>query len=538
MTLRMFDDSVASQKHLTGSVCIVGAGVAGLIAATRLARKNKALRVVVVESGLTHADPAISALNNIDNPSNNYTRATEARCRGLGGTSLLWAGKLLPLSRHDTDPRPYIELPGWPFDIAELAPYQRELESLMRVDREPLEESITEHLDPRSLLSRNNPDFCLRWPKRPSSKNHNLAYVLRRDIETLDNLDVWLSATASGFDVDMSSGKIRSLTITNHSRRSVKVLAHEYLIAAGTLESTRLLLLADRHANHLISRESDALGRYFNDHFGLESATLCPLDHALTNRMLSDRLPYTTLRHLHFELRPAVQERHRIGSAYFDIAVELPDSSSLAGCKRLSQSFKRADFKFPYSDMKTIFRDSPSLFKTMHWHYLRKQKYWHPNARLRLKIWVEQLPRRNNRILLSERLDALQMPLLKLEMNKTDAEELTFRTMVETVDRYWSASFAHACRLQWRREVSDPTLRIVDIAGDQAHPAGSTRMGNNPADSVIDSRLKVHRIPNLSVASASAFPSSGSANPTFTIMQLAMRASDALQRRLSTNAAS
>jgi choline dehydrogenase-like flavoprotein len=68
----------------------------------------------------------------------------------------------------------------------------------------------------------------------------------------------------------------------------------------------------------------------------------------------------------------------------------------------------------------------------------------------------------------------------------------------------------------------------VDSATDRAHPAGSTRMGINPLDSVVDPRLRVHRIPNLSVASASVFPSSGSANPTLTVMLLAMRAAETL----------
>jgi choline dehydrogenase-like flavoprotein len=57
-------------------------------------------------------------------------------------------------------------------------------------------------------------------------------------------------------------------------------------------------------------------------------------------------------------------------------------------------------------------------------------------------------------------------------------------------------------------------------------------MGDDPATSVVDRQLRVHAISNLSVASASAFPSSGSANPTFTIMQLAMRAADAIAARL------
>ena len=69
---------------------------------------------------------------------------------------------------------------------------------------------------------------------------------------------------------------------------------------------------------------------------------------------------------------------------------------------------------------------------------------------------------------------------------------------------------------------------MVDSAVDLAHPAGSTRMGINPRYSVVDPRLRVHRIPNLSVASASVFPCSGSANPTLTILLLAMRAADKL----------
>jgi choline dehydrogenase-like flavoprotein len=56
-------------------------------------------------------------------------------------------------------------------------------------------------------------------------------------------------------------------------------------------------------------------------------------------------------------------------------------------------------------------------------------------------------------------------------------------------------------------------------------------MGTNPLDSVVDPCLRVHRVPNLSVVSASVFPSSGSANPTLTIMLLAMRAADMLARR-------
>src|ERR1700744_5253648 len=115
MALRILDQVFSQKTELSASVCIVGAGVAGLIAATRLARVKK-LRIVVVESGLKTIEPAVSALNEVDNAGDNYSGSLLGRCRGLGGTSLLWSGRLLPLSSHDTMPRPYLDLEGWPFD--------------------------------------------------------------------------------------------------------------------------------------------------------------------------------------------------------------------------------------------------------------------------------------------------------------------------------------------------------------------------------------------------------------------------------------
>jgi choline dehydrogenase-like flavoprotein len=49
----------------------------------------------------------------------------------------------------------------------------------------------------------------------------------------------------------------------------------------------------------------------------------------------------------------------------------------------------------------------------------------------------------------------------------------------------------------------------------------------------VDPQLRVHGIPNVSIASGAVFPTSGSANPTFTIMQLALRAADAITARVS-----
>jgi choline dehydrogenase-like flavoprotein len=530
MALRILNESLFQTTELSASVCIVGAGIAGLVAAIRLAR-DKNRRIVVVESGFGKAEPCVSALNEIDNPAGNYGGYQTGRCRGLGGTSLLWGGKLLPLSAQDTQARPQLGLEGWPIDIAELEQYRDASEDLMGVDSRPYDGSVAEQLDPRGLLPRNDVDFCLRWPKRPTTANHNLAYVLRKEIRSLENLEIWLGATVSDFRIDLSCGRVVALTAVSQTGRTLRVMADDYLLAAGTLESTRLLLLADRQSNHSISRNCDALGRYFNDHLGLHVAVLRPRNQTLTNLALSDRYTFGATRHLHFELRPEVQNAHGIGSAYFDIGAQLPDSSALTTTKRVIQGLKRGKPIICYQDINDIIKDSPSLFWTAQWKSVRKQKYWPSNACLPIEIRVEQLPQWSNRISLSDQKDALGVPKLQLEWKKTDAEEKAFRTMVAKLDRCWNQHLAGVCELDWISEVLHPDLRMVDSAVDLAHPAGSTRMGINPHYSVVDPRLRVHRIPNLSVASASVFPCSGSANPTLTILLLAMRAADTLAMR-------
>jgi choline dehydrogenase-like flavoprotein len=162
---------------------------------------------------------------------------------------------------------------------------------------------------------------------------------------------------------------------------------------------------------------------------------------------------------------------------------------------------------------------------------MRKHYYWPSNANVYLTIRIEQLPQWHNRISLSDQKDALQLPKLKLEWKKTDADENLFRVMIEKIDRYWKAHLSDVCDLEWKPEVLNSGGGMVNLAMDLAHPAGSTRMGTRPSDSVVDPHLRVHRIENLSVASASVFPSSGSANPTLTIMHLAMRAADAIARQ-------
>ena len=71
--------------------------------------------------------------------------------------------------------------------------------------------------------------------------------------------------------------------------------------------------------------------------------------------------------------------------------------------------------------------------------------------------------------------------------------------------------------------------RIYQGAVGGGHLMGTTRMGASPSSSVVDANGRVHGYANLFVAGSSLFPTSGYANPTLTIVALALRLADRLK---------
>ena len=62
--------------------------------------------------------------------------------------------------------------------------------------------------------------------------------------------------------------------------------------------------------------------------------------------------------------------------------------------------------------------------------------------------------------------------------------------------------------------------------GEIIHEVGTTRMGKNQKESVVDQFERMHDVDNVFVVDAGPFVSQADKNPTWTIMALAWRASD------------
>jgi choline dehydrogenase-like flavoprotein len=68
--------------------------------------------------------------------------------------------------------------------------------------------------------------------------------------------------------------------------------------------------------------------------------------------------------------------------------------------------------------------------------------------------------------------------------------------------------------------------------GPAYHHMGTTRMGTDPTDSVVDPTGRTHDLDNCWIASSSVFPTGGAVNPTLTIAALALRTAEHIDRAL------
>jgi choline dehydrogenase-like flavoprotein len=109
------------RTNVTGKVCIIGAGIAGLLLAWRL--RAHGMRVIVLESGHKENSEAADALNAATQLAQVYSGATLGRFRGLGGTSSKWGGQLIPMRPEDMAARPYVGIPAWPVQPKALIRY-------------------------------------------------------------------------------------------------------------------------------------------------------------------------------------------------------------------------------------------------------------------------------------------------------------------------------------------------------------------------------------------------------------------------------
>lgn len=522
MTIRHLIKSEYTSYNSSTPLCVIGGGIAGLIFARRIAQSGK--RVVVLESGYTSFDATIHKLNEIEDPSGRYTRALDGRYRGLGGSSSQWGGRFIPISEHERHERAYIAQPGWPLGDRRVDSYGQALEHLFGIDQGPYDGGEVRNFEGADFFSGWEEDISTRWAKCPPPARCNLKTVLRNELKRLAPLEIWLGATVCDFDLDRESGRLAGITARSFDGKTLKVTADRFIFAAGAIETTRLLLLLDERSDHRAFSGCNVLGAYFQDHLKAKVATIDRRNADFTNRIFAYRFVNSTRRDLHLELSEHAQRKDAVASAFAYVAMDFA-ASPLSDLRRITRGIQRGDVAL--GDVARLSRNLGLLTRSAYWRFVKKQLFAPPDIDFDLMVCAEQLPCATNRISLSEARDAFGLRKARFEWAPRPADERTFRSAISHLAAYWRKSgLERFSPLRWRHEAVDPSRAIIEQAEACAHPSGSTRMGTDPAQSVVGADLRCHAVPNVAVASASVFPTAGSANPTFTIMKLALWLAD------------
>ena len=118
--------------------------------------------------------------------------------------------------------------------------------------------------------------------------------------------------------------------------------------------------------------------------------------------------------------------------------------------------------------------------------------------------------------------DKFGIPVLKFTYNWTDQEIKQAKHMQDTFEEILTNTGAV---LLGNKPGPESKYGLAG-PGRIIHEVGTTRMGNNPATSVLNSNCQAHDCNNLFVVDAGPFVSQADKNPTWTILALAWRTSD------------
>lgn len=481
----MFVDvsALESGALLRTRVCVVGSGPAGMTAAVTLA--NKGFDVILVEAGGRYRTAESQAQFAGEVIGDRYYDLSAARLRMFGGTSNHWGGYCIPLDYHDFEPHPKFPETGWPIRRNELDLYLEGACEVLEIPNSFEEELVTPSLrrtrfqfSPPVIFSHKYDEFC-------------------RDS---DRLRVCLNSAL--VDLAFEDGAIKSALVKAADGREFSVEAECFLLCAGAIENSRLLLWINQRNGGRLVQDSRTLGRYWMEH-----------PHANVGEFLIEAGP----------------EFFYDGPPFTRMA-----SFALTKQAQYDLSVLNADLlieETAYSETKGLIADllcyAPALGERL-MGLLDKNLVC--GARVR-SHW-EQEPRFENHVALdSTKSDDLGMPRVKLHWQKTEADRRTIVVTANEFAKQLAKSDLGRVRLvDW--VIDDGPIAPQQFMGGWHH-MGGTRMSDSPEQGIVDPNLRVHGTRNLYVGGSSVFPSGGYANSTLTIVQLSLRLSDEIERRLS-----
>ncbi len=479
-------------------ICIAGAGAAGIIMAYRLIDSSKKVLLLANgsfdDTGATPGEALQSIYRGTLGPFLSGVDPiflTRSRLNMYGGTTNHFQYNARPLDEADLAPRPGYRTAGWPLTMEALNEYYQAANLLGnfgsfnysdlafwagKLGSQPFPVLAGDSM--QSVVFHANQDKAYF----PFQTHFNDALNAASNVTVLFNAQVLTIATTPG---QASVTELCCAAIEDGKQgRSFQVQAGAFVLALGGIEPVRLLKLSGNLGDNCKGH----LGRGFMLHPGLGNAATVTF---------SDPSPYA-----------------------------------------------------PFYSGKTVTLDGPLAFEA--WGSLAPTPEamvreeigaFHANLffngpSARISINLESVPNEESTITLDPvQLDPVfGQPALHLDWQLLPQDKRTAIRGLELVKDYLLAQHG-VSDFQINVDLSGgpeqwPLKR--DVGEDKGldtgdHHMGALRMSAAPDEGIVDPDCKVHTVNNLYIAGSGVFPTTGHANPTLTIVALALRLADHLR---------
>jgi choline dehydrogenase-like flavoprotein len=535
--------SLAPHAQIQSDICIVGGGVAGMILAKELA--NQPFRICILESGGLELDEKTQSLAAGESVGYKYFPLETAYGRCFGGSSNRWhidiggdtGVRFRPLDPIDFEKRDWVPYSGWPFDKTHLDPYYDRAQAISKLL--PSTYAVEDWSAPDKAALPIQGDcvetIIYKFPRRDTFSRE-----LRETVTKAGNVTVYTNANATEIETDSTGEHAVAVTVRclDGSRSSVR--AKIIILATNGLEAPRLLLLSNKRQTSGLGNQHDLVGRFFMEHLHFWSGVFVPSRPeifeqaglyyaihkvngiavigklALGEKVLRER----QLLNQNVQLFP---ERRLKPGGYPPVCSTGIDSfRALLGSRHYRTEQSRGQH------VANIVRDAGNVLR------MARRRIGKIVDALRkgtdafiLANMVEQIPNPNSRVTLGGSCDTFGLPRVRLDW-KVNAVELgsVIRTQEILDEEFRKAGLGRVIR-----QLKDATPP-PDLEGGY-HQMGTTRMHINPREGVVDENCRVHGLKNLFVSGPSVFPTGGYANPTLTVVALAIRLADHLKEQMS-----
>jgi choline dehydrogenase-like flavoprotein len=541
-------DECAAGTPLAAAVCIIGAGAAGLTLACEL--DGSGMKVLLLEAGGLQLDAAASDHLYQGSAAAPHPNPAEFRRVVFGGTTGTWGGRCVPFDPIDFEKRDYIPGSGWPLCYDEVARfYPRAMDYC---DAGAFDFSVAKSL--QSGAGGLRADAPLPTIPGLDDESEILADRIERYSLPTDfgkryrnkmarsaNVTAVLNARCVALQRRAGEQQIASVSVADRGGKRRDVTAQIFVLAMGGIEATRLLLLSEL--------QSESLGSFYACHF----------ENTLGRMVVKRGVPAfdfeKTLDGVYcrrkLQFAPEAQRRHRLLNSAFRLhfpsyadashgspvlsMIYLAKSALIREYRSILQHGTEAAVHSPAAaHVHNVLFGTPTLAKFAYqWLFQRRlatRKLPYTLVRNRdgsypLEFNCEQTPLASSRITLGDDLDRDGLRRVRIDWRLCEEDAQAAQRgflLLRDVLRDHSD-----CRLEIDEAGLLPSMRrSVPLGG---HHMGTARMASSARDGVVDRNCALFELPNLFVASAAVFRTNSHANPTLTIVALALRLAEHLK---------